>query len=155
METSLVDHDAWALVEEELTHLFPEKREEHECEQEGYKPEFLGGSYVFSVLTQFCNYIVVNQKTLEDIQEGDTLKIRFWHSQLTAPFDSLAITSIVLDEEEIWREEFRIPLLKSELSKSEWKAPRDIPAGTSIYFHVNNHGNNEYSIVEILLSPAS
>ena len=154
-QASLIDQDLWTPVESELTHLFPPKTEDHSCEEEGYKSEFLGGSYVFSVLTTFCDYIIVRQETLVDIQEGDTVKIRFWHSQLTAPFDYVAVANIVIDEEEIWREEFPIPLLESGISKSEWIATSDIPSGTPIYLHVNNHGNNEYSLVEIMLLPAS
>ena len=151
---ALINQDLWTPVENELTHLFPPKTEDHSCEEEGYKSEFLGGSYVFSVLTTFCDYIIVRQETLVDIQEGDTVKIRFWHSQLTAPFDYVAVANIVIDEEEIWREEFPIPLLESGISKSEWIATRDILADTPIYFHVNNHGSNEYSLVEIMLIPS-
>ena len=152
---ALLNQDLWTPVENELTHLFPPKTEDHSCEEEGYKSEFLGGSYVFSVLTTFCDYIIVRQETLVDIQEGDTVKIRFWHSQLTAPFDYVAVANIVIDEEEIWREEFPIPLLESGISKSEWIATSDIPSGTPIYLHVNNHGNNEYSLIEIMVLPAS
>ncbi len=67
VQTALIDHDLWFPVESELTHLFPPKTEDHSCEEEGYLAEFLGGSYVFSVLTAFCDYIIVRQETLTDI----------------------------------------------------------------------------------------
>ena len=153
VQTALIDHDLWFPVESELTHLFPPKTEDHSCEEEGYLAEFLGGSYVFSVLTAFCDYIIVRQETLTDIQEGDTIKLRFWHSQLTAPFDYVAVANVVIDEKEVWREEFHIPVLESGISKSEWIALTYIPAGTPIYMHVNNHGKNEYSLVEISVIP--
>jgi len=149
---SLASPNLW-----EITYLhlppFPEQPDDAFCDSQGYTAELLGGVYVFSVLTEFCNYITVTQPSQTRIQTGDSVKLRFWHSQLTAPVNSLATAGLLIDKELIWREQYNIPLSNSSMVTFEWTATQNIPTGTPLFFHVSNHGNNEYSLVELTLIP--
>jgi hypothetical protein len=34
-----------------------------------------------------------------------------------------------------------------------WTAPKDYPAGTPLLWHVDNHGSNEYMLIEVNILP--
>ena len=38
-----------------------------------------------------------------------------------------------------------------DLTSTVWTAPRDYPRGTQLLFHVDNHGSNEYMLIEVNL----
>jgi hypothetical protein len=70
---------------------------------------------------------------------------------LTAPAASEAHLALQVGEHLIWEAFVPIPT-DSDLLMDTWTAPADIPAGEDIYFHVHNHGNNEYNLIEVSLS---
>ena len=147
-DRALSSPDLWTITDALIPGV-PTPAEDSFCSAEGYKAEQLGSAYVFSVLTVFCNHLSVTQPTLTKIKTGETLRMKLWHSQLTAPVDSTAHVFIGLGDLPLWEETYPIPTLEGSLTTSYWNAPHDIPAGTPLFFHVRNHGANEYSLVEI------
>ena len=141
--------DLWAVTDALIPGVPTPAADGSFCSTEGYKAEQLGSAYVFSVLTLFCNHLSVTQPTLTEIKTGETLRMKLWHSQLTAPVDSAAHVLIGVGDLTLWEEIYPIPTLEGSLNTSYWDAPHDIPAGTPLFFHVRNHGANEYSLVEI------
>jgi hypothetical protein len=41
-----------------------------------------------------------------------------------------------------------IPAADSEFPEAVWTADKDYPEGTTLLFHVDNHGSNEYMLIE-------
>ena len=88
------------------------------------------------------------QPALSSVSEGEEFYIRFWHSTLTAPLGVTATVVVSIDGDLIWRQEFPIPF-PSGLDVVRVEALRDYPEGAQIVYHVDNHGNNEYALVEL------
>lgn len=121
-----------------------------------YVPECLDTFTVMAVYTRMpnpaeplCNWLTLEQPSLRDIRAGDEVEIRMRHSSLTAPVPNgeahmvFAIgDEVALDYNVLIPSDFAFP---SEV----WTAPRDFPAGTPVYFHVDNHGSNEYMLIEV------
>lgn len=154
MPGPLIDNDLWE-VTDGGTEFFGEPEPDAECEEEiGYGPEELSGEYIFAIRTDFCDYLTVTQPTRLAIQEGDTIGVRAFHATLTAPGGAEAHMGIVIGDETVLDETVVIPPDQSvplRLMVDEWTAPKDLPLGTPILFHVDNHGGNEYAVIELNL----
>ncbi len=103
---------------------------------------------VLAVYTEVCDWITLEQPSLRAIRAGDEVEIRTFHFQLTAPFDSEARISLTLGDQMIFDERLLIPQ-PSGPTNGTWTATDDFEAGTPMLFHVNNHGNNEYLLIEV------
>jgi hypothetical protein len=122
-----------------------------------YVPECFPPSYtVLSVYTRMpndriplCDWLTLQQPSLRAIRAGDKVEVRTFHAELTAPApNGEARMSFVVGDELIFDELVPIPFA-SEFLSSTWKATRDYPAGTQLLWHVDNHGNNEYLLIEV------
>jgi hypothetical protein len=118
------------------------------CAQGAFGEEHLGGELVFFVRTEQCPSLTVRQASRNALRAGDTLQIRVYHFALTAPVDASARLIVQLGETRVWERELPIPSPAAELVE-QWEAAEDYPAGTPVLFHVNNHGNNEYTLVGV------
>lgn len=101
-----------------------------------------------SVYTDVCDWITLEQPSLVAIRAGDEIEIRTFHFALNAPFGGEARTSVTLGDEMIFDELIAIPQPSGPINGS-WIATRDFEAGTPMLFHVNNHGDNEYLLIEV------
>ncbi|MDH3200183.1 MAG: hypothetical protein OEM15_04745 [Myxococcales bacterium] len=110
--------------------------------------ECLDAFTVLSVYTEVCDWITFEQASLRAIRTGDEIEIRTFHFQLTAPFDGEARLSLTLGDQMIFDERLLIPQ-PSGPTNGTWIATKDFEAGTPMLFHVNNHGNNEYLLIEV------
>jgi|MDSW01.1.fsa_nt_gb hypothetical protein len=145
---SLVDHFKW--VQEDVpSEYYDAPPDDLICDTElGTVAEELGGELVYSVYTQYCSYVTVAQPSLSFISEGEEFYLRFWHSTLTAPMGARTKVVIMIDGDLIWNQEFPIPY-PSGLDVVKVEATRDYEEGAQIVYHVDNHGNNEYALVEL------
>jgi hypothetical protein len=143
----LVDHELWSPVAA-ADDPFGDPPDQVDCEPAAWGTENLGDELTFFVKTQGCNYLTVAQPTLSAIKSGETINIRLWHYDLTAPAASEAHLGLHIGDHLAWEANVPIPT-DSELLVDTWTAPADIPAGQDISFHVHNHGNNEYNLVEV------
>lgn len=121
-----------------------------------YVPECLDSFTVLAVYTRtpnpaepLCNWLTLMQPSLRDVRAGDEVEIRMRHSSLTAPVPNgeahmvFAVgDEIALDYSVLIPSDFAFP-------SETWTAPRDYPVGTPLYFHVDNHGSNEYMLIEV------
>ena len=120
------------------------------CEPEsGLKTESFSDELAFGVKTAECPSVALRQSSLGEISEGDTVFVRAWHFELTAPVDAEAHLGVAIDGETVWEDRIPIPTEEGGLLTAEWTAPRDIPVGSEIVFHAHNHGNNEYYLIEV------
>jgi hypothetical protein len=118
------------------------------CAQGAYGEENLGGELVFFVRTEQCPSLTVRQASRTALRAGDTLQIRVYHFALTAPVNASARLIVQLGETRVWEGELPIPSPAAEIVE-QWQAGADYPAGTPVLFHVNNHGNNEYTLIGV------
>lgn len=116
------------------------------CAQGAYGEENLGGELVFFVRTEQCQSLTVRQASRSALRAGDTLQIRVYHFALTAPENASARLIVQIGETRVWERELPIPSPAAEIVE-QWEAGEDYAAGTPVLFHVNNHGNNEYTLI--------
>jgi hypothetical protein len=80
------------------------------------------------------------------------LKVRLWHFELSAPDPAQAHAVLLVDGLTVLDE--RIPIPKpGGLMVHELRVERDIPAGAPVYFHLHNHGENSWALVELSAGP--
>ncbi len=120
-----------------------------------FVPECLGTFTVLAVYTRMpddrvplCNWITLEQPSLRAIRAGDRVEVRGRHSQLTAPVPGEAHIAFVIGDEQVLDYSVTIPT-DFEFPDAIWTAPKDYPAGTPLLFHVDNHGQNEYMLIEV------
>lgn len=122
----------------------------------GCRPTYIAECFdpftVLSVYTDSCNWVTLEQPLLRDIRAGDEVAIRTFHFALTAPSGGEARVSLAIGDQLAFERRFLIPQ-PSGPANSIWVAPKDMPAGTRVLFHVDNHGSNEYLLVEANVCP--
>jgi len=123
-----------------------------------YVPECFPPDYtVLAVYTRMpddrvslCNWLTLEQPSLRPIRASDQVEIRTYHSTLTAPESGVARMSFVVGNELAFDEHIEInPIDGSQFLSTIWTAPKDYPVGTSLLWHVDNHGRNEYLLIEV------
>jgi hypothetical protein len=120
-----------------------------------YVPECFDSFTVLAVYTRMpdnrialCNWLTLEQPSLRAIRAGDRVEVRTYHFPLNAPAPGEARMSFVIGEELAFDEAVLIPS-QSQFLSSTWTATRDYPAGTPLLWHVDNHGTNEYLLIEV------
>jgi len=120
-----------------------------------YVPECLDSFTVMAVYTRMpnptmalCNWLTLQQPSLRPIRAGDQVEIRMRHAPLTAPVPGSARMMFVIGDEVALDYEVLIPS-DFKFPSEIWIAPRDYPEGTRLFFHVDNHGSNEYMLIEV------
>ncbi len=123
-----------------------------------YVAECLDNFTVLAVYTRMpnrsfplCNWLTLEQPSLRDIRAGDQIEIRMRHSPLTAPVpNGSARMAFAVGDELAFEHEVLIPS-DFGFPSTRWTAPKDYPKGTRLLFHVDNHGSNEYMLIEVNL----
>lgn len=117
-------------------------------------PECLDQFTVLSVYTRrpnntpLCNWITLEQPSLKAIRAGDEVEIRVFHWPLNSPVGGEARIALSVGDELAFEQLIPIPQV-FQFYTGRWTATRDIPKGTTVLFHVDNHGTNEYGLVEV------
>jgi hypothetical protein len=147
--TTLIDLGAFTLTDAE-SDPFPDRPPEPiPCSGDGTIVEVFGGTLVYSVYSDKCSYVTAVQPSRTDVYEGEYLRARLWHFDLTAPAPAEAHLAVTLDGATDGLEK-RIPIpAAGQMISETWRAPRDYPRGTPVYFHAHNHGDNEYLLIEL------
>lgn len=145
----------------------PLRTPEHFCDNACHFPEFLQvGEYSYTLESPYCNYLTMVQETRGPIAAGDEFFIRFWHFTLTAPAGARAYLAIQIGDRVVWEARLPIPCRgglvgvvengdcidtpgAADVDPARFVADFDAPTGTPVYFHVQNHGDNNYSLVEL------
>jgi hypothetical protein len=120
-----------------------------------YIPECFPPSYtVLAIYTRMpddriplCDWLTLEQPSLQAIRAGDVIEVRAYHNELTAPVPGEARMSFVVGDQLAFDETILIPNA-SEFLSGTWTADKDYPAGTRLLWHVDNHGRNEYLLIE-------
>jgi hypothetical protein len=120
-----------------------------------FVPECLDSFTVLSIYTRqmgdqanLCNWITLEQPSLRAIRAGDRVEVRAHHSPLTAPVPGEAHMTFVIADEAPLDHTVSIPS-DFAFPSATWTATKDYPAGTPLLWHVDNHGSNEYMLIEV------
>jgi hypothetical protein len=151
----------------------PLRMPDHFCDDTCHFAEFLQvGEYSYSVDSGYCNYVTMVQPLKSAIAVGDAMLIRFWHFTLTAPDPGRAYLAIQIGDRIVWEARLPIPCRGglaglipggdcidtpglADVDPASFVADFAAPAGTPIYVHVQNHGDNNYSLVEASVNGTS
>jgi hypothetical protein len=147
----LVDPSRWLRVDASEDP-FDDRPLQVDCPLIATVHEVLGNEPVFDVDTGQCNYLAVVQPTLRDVPAGARLRVRLFHFDLNAPMPAEAHAAIVVQGLFVLDERVPIPASGGLIAR-ELRAERAIPAGTPIHFHLHNHGQNTWALVEVSVTP--
>ncbi|HZR80786.1 MAG TPA: hypothetical protein VFD92_06795 [Candidatus Binatia bacterium] len=118
------------------------------CDPLAHFPEDIGGLPSLGINTTGCNYLTVGQPALFGVRPGDQFFIRTWHFALDAPAPGSAYLAVHVGDDRLWSTEFPIPSpagVGTFLVTADFEAP----AGTPVYFHLQNHGQNSYNLIDV------
>lgn len=143
--------DLWEVLAEEEDP-FGDRPANARCLDTGVRAESLGMERVLGIDTADCGYVTARQKTLHDIAKGDIVVVRLWHFELTAAEPAEAHAVVQVDGITFMEERVAIPQ-EGGLIRAEAQAEREIPAGSVAYFHLHNHGENSWALLEVSSGP--
>ncbi len=107
----------------------------------------------FKLATDGCNYGTAKQAIAAAITAGDTLRVQIHHYPLLDPLGDYKIQlKLEGDDAVLWEQAETVPAEQSWI-QSTVEAPKDYPAGTPIYWHLENHGINEWAIYNVTIAP--
>lgn len=149
--TSLVDHDDWWRLDA-AQDPFSDRIANVQCTPAGALAEVLADERAFGVDTGACNYLTAVQPAARAIAAGETLKVRLWHFELSAPEPAEAHAAVWVDGLPVLDERIPIPAPGGLLVR-ELLLERDVPAGAPVHFHLHNHGANSWALVEVSAGP--
>ncbi|MFT4974841.1 MAG: hypothetical protein ACI8S6_000724 [Myxococcota bacterium] len=139
---TLVEAGAWVEVGTE-SDPFSDRPESVECSALGYGDE----NGYFEVDTEACGYGTFRQPLLHDVGEGEELLIVYWFLELwSADEGAEGHVAIALEDGELLVDS-QVAIPGDPETRKVWlDAPRALAAGEWIYFHVHNHGYNNWSL---------
>ncbi|HEU4537730.1 MAG TPA: hypothetical protein VFS00_26600 [Polyangiaceae bacterium] len=103
---------------------------------------------VVEVAADGCNFATLTQRTLADVEAGDTIVLRAWWGPLDAPGPATGRLSLFLGFSELWQETVGIPGPADE-RELRLVSPVAARAGTMLLFRVHNQGSNDWRLSEV------
>ncbi len=146
--TMVIDPVGWEVVEGADDPFAAERPTDALCVPDGVAQEDFGGLPGLEVWTGLCDWVSLRQPSTSRIPAGAEVSVRLWHFELTAPAPGEARLAVMIDGAPAWEKRIPIPS-PSGLVHESWTMPRAAAAGAPIVFHVDNHGANTYTLLEI------
>lgn len=144
----LIEHDLWRLAEPGEDPWRTHRPDDVSCDPTGRQPEDFAGTYSFGIDTALCSYTTLVQETATDVCPGEEVLVWLWRFALTGPEGANAHIAAQIGDEPLFEDIIPIPAT-SGLKVETYTATRFHPAGTPITFHIRNHGNNTYQLLEL------
>ena len=114
--------------------------------------EELADDIWFDITTKVCGYATVHQTLQHDVPKGALLTLRIWHFKMSSWEGTFHLAyQIGFDQSPEWETKKEVPS-ESGLIYEQWPASRDYKAGDDVYFHLSNHGENTWSLIEFSAS---
>jgi len=107
-----------------------------------YEPQGL------EINTSLCNYAMFVQPSRVAIVPGTRLRASLYHFDLNAEAPATAHVALMLGEQVLWEREIAIPG-KANAYPIELALDFAAAAGTPVYFHLHNHGQNTWTLGEV------
>ena len=147
---TLIDNTRWTPTESALDPFFEANGAKGiMCPPEEYGVEELPDGPWFDVKTRECGYLTVEQPILEEVPEGATLRVRVWHFAATVGQGTFYLAMAIGEPAEvIWEGSVEVPTDKGGLLYDEFITPRAMTMGETAYWHISNHGDNTWGLIE-------
>jgi hypothetical protein len=145
----LVAADDWTFVEPTDDTLWPAPPDAALCAASDIQVASFGADDAVEIDTRFgCGWATVSQPLALPLVAGDQIQMRvFYFAQATFPADTAEV-ALALDGDVVVREVVSIPAA-SGLIAPVVSVARDIAAGALAHFHVGNHGDNSWNLIEL------
>lgn len=150
----LLDHEAWR--SSDVDPWSEHAPDPIDCSALAWSYETSGGSPSLEVRTGSCNYLVVQQETVADALAGDLIQVRLWHFDLISVDAATAHAALRIGNVDVFEAEVDIPAsqpVDAEMLVQEVTLSEDLPRGAPAVFHLHNHGENTWNLVEISANP--
>lgn len=95
-----------------------------------------------------CGWATLAQDTRTELVTGDVVFSRLFYFSQTAFPNNVADVALRLGDEDVWRIAVPIPT-SSKLEFPSVTLERDVPAGSRVLFHIGNHGDNSWNLLEV------
>jgi len=117
------------------------------CTPDDWKSETTPDGDWFDVNTAFCNYMTVTQTLLAPISTGESMLIQVYFSSIEEGEGPYTVAAAIGEPPVvIWETTVEVPAEDTVLSGT-WVATRDVAMGEPAYYHVSNHGINNWSLI--------
>ena len=147
---ALVKSELWTAAPEISDPFFdPEHPKASVCSEVDTSIEEMGLETWFEVDTQDCAYATFTQDLQEDVPAGASLFLRIWHfKNSAAETDFRVALSVGEGDSTILFDAQVSPDDPGGLLFDTPVAPHDLAAGTPVYWHLSNHGENTWDVIE-------
>lgn len=154
-KTPTVDPLAWSFVPNDEDPLWPAPADAATCSADEIQVQSFGIDDAVEIDTRFgCGWATVSQPLQQNLRVGDDLQVRvFYFSQASFP-EAQAEVAIALDGDIVVSELVDIPS-SSGLLAPRVSLQRDVERGSLAHFHIGNHGDNSWNLIELSLISAS
>ncbi len=145
----LTDPEAWSFVDPVDDALWPPPPDAAVCDADALQLQAFGDDVAVEIDTRFgCGHATVAQPISAALRTGDEVQIRIFHfAQASFPAD-VAEVAVAIDDEILLQARVPIPTDAGLLS-SRVPVGRDHAVGSVARFHVGNHGDNSWNLVEL------
>jgi hypothetical protein len=176
---TLIDQHAWVPLDAADDPFASDRPAEIICPSNKAMTENFGGVDSFEVDTSGCNYASVGQPSLLEVKKGDTIYLEGWRGKTPLLPPAEAHIGVTLNGVVLFDKRYTIPwpcggtLCQVACPSGEGSdAPNftdpacerggeiqpfvvveeDAPLGSTIVFHVHNHGDNKYGLIKMEIS---
>jgi hypothetical protein len=174
---SLIDQHAWVQLDAASDPFASDRPAEIVCPPTKAATENFGGVDAFEVDTSGCNYSSVGQPSLLPVKKGDTIYLEGWRGATPTLPPAEAHIGITLNGKVLFDKRYPIPwpcggtfcslacASGTGSDAQDYTDPpcdkaiqpyvvveEDAPQGSTIVYHVHNHGNNKYGLIKMDLS---
>jgi hypothetical protein len=138
---------AWAPVEASEDP-FADRPADARCGPGGTKVE----GDAFEVETDLCPYLTATQTTAAALRAGDRVELVVWHLVLTASVAAEAHVAVRIGDALPFERRVPIPS-REEIYAEVWTLDAPLPAGSRAWFHLHNHGSNNWNLGRVRVVP--
>lgn len=102
--------------------------------------------------TGLCNWVTLVAPARSAVAKGREVRLTVSHYDLEAPEPAQAQLLLSFDLCKAWSKQVPIPSAAAVYTES-FESPCAIAAGADVYFHLHNHGQNNWQLQELAARP--
>lgn len=124
-----------------------EYADEYQCEPFTHMAEVTEAGAWYDVETSFCGYLTVSQPLAVAVPKGAELAVSVRHDVINEADDGVFTLAVGMGDpaETVWTKTIEVPAESSVFTET-WTAERDYEQGEPVYWHLENHGDNVWSL---------
>ncbi len=143
-EALLLAHDDWAYLPPEADPFYDHPADAEPCPSVAYVAE----NGFIELETDYCAVATFSQETRADLVAGSRVRFVAWNLDLWAPEPYEALRFLQFGETQVWAVTTPVPG-NEDVTEVVLDITEDFPAGTPVWFHLENHGINSWRIGDI------